>query len=202
MICAVAGTLSLSALPGAPASRQGPCACGVFLALCSLPLYLPSILPQTGIYKKLCIYSHMFKLQSPSKYSPFDAVHPWRHFTHCSEQFQNSLIWMPFSAFAIFCFTSSTSAKPFPLRTFFHPGKQKKSCLGWDRVNREGGAQGGNLFFSQKLLNTQRSVGRCTCKSPIMKCANMLRESSKKFHWSWTQLLTTTPAGALMQMGS
>ena len=26
------------------------------------------------IYKKLCIYSHMFKLQSPSKCSPFDAI--------------------------------------------------------------------------------------------------------------------------------
>ena len=27
------------------------------------------------IYKKLCIYSYMFKLQSPSKSSPFDAIH-------------------------------------------------------------------------------------------------------------------------------
>ena len=26
------------------------------------------------IYKKLCIYSYTFKLQSPSKYSPFDAI--------------------------------------------------------------------------------------------------------------------------------
>ena len=32
------------------------------------------------IYKKLCIYSYMFKLQSPSKYSPFDAIHLLRHF--------------------------------------------------------------------------------------------------------------------------
>ena len=26
------------------------------------------------IYKKVCIYSYMFKLQSPSKCSPFDAI--------------------------------------------------------------------------------------------------------------------------------
>ena len=32
------------------------------------------------IYKKLCIYSYMFKVQSPSKYSPFDAIHLSRLF--------------------------------------------------------------------------------------------------------------------------
>ena len=33
--------------------------------------------------------------------------------------------------------------------------------------------------MGQKLLNTQCSVGRCTRKSPIMKWANTLKESSK-----------------------
>ena len=32
------------------------------------------------IYKKLCIYSYMFKLQSPSKCSPLDAIHLSRLF--------------------------------------------------------------------------------------------------------------------------
>ena len=32
------------------------------------------------IYNKLCIYSYMFKLQSLSKYSPFDAIHLLRCF--------------------------------------------------------------------------------------------------------------------------
>ena len=32
------------------------------------------------IYKKLCIYSYMFKLQLPSEYSPFDAIYLLRHF--------------------------------------------------------------------------------------------------------------------------
>ena len=35
--------------------------------------------------------------------------------------------------------------------------------------------------FGEKLLNTQHGVGKCTCKSPIMKWANTLEESSKKF---------------------
>ena len=38
------------------------------------------------IYKKLCIYTYMFKLQLPSKYSPFDARHLSRCFFHCSKQ--------------------------------------------------------------------------------------------------------------------
>ena len=39
------------------------------------------------IYKKLCIYSYTFKLQSPSKYSSFDAIHLLRRFFHCSDSF-------------------------------------------------------------------------------------------------------------------
>ena len=80
------------------------------------------------IYKKLCIYSHVFKLQSPSKYSPFDATQLQKCFLHCSKQFLNWSILMPFSASAFcsfVCLTSSTWAKRFPLRTFFRLGKQK-----------------------------------------------------------------------------
>ena len=71
------------------------------------------------IYEKLCIYSYIFKLHSPSKYSPFDTLCLSRHFSHCSKYFLNSWILMPFSAPAVISFTSFTSAKCFPLRTFF-----------------------------------------------------------------------------------
>ena len=54
------------------------------------------------IYKNLCIYSYTFKLQSPAKCSPFDAMHLSRVFSHCSKQFLNSLIVMLFSASAAF----------------------------------------------------------------------------------------------------
>ena len=39
------------------------------------------------IYKKLCIYSNVLKLQSLPKYSPFDAVHLWRHFSTTQNRF-------------------------------------------------------------------------------------------------------------------
>ena len=89
---------------------------------------------------------------------------------------------MPISASVIFDFTSSTSAKHSPLKTFFIQGnKQKKSRLGRDQVNREGGAQG-HAIFGQKLLNTQLGVGRCTHKSPVVKWVNVLNESSEQIH--------------------
>ena len=133
------------------------------------------------IYEKLCIYSYIFKLHSPSKYSPFDTIHLSRCFFHYFKQFLNSSIVMPFSTSAIFCFTSSTLAKRFPLRTFsIQRNEQKKSCSGQDGVNGEGGARGSCRFWS-RLLNTQRGVSRCAQKSPIMKWANVLKESSKKF---------------------
>ena len=79
------------------------------------------------IYKKLCIYSYTFKLQSPSKYSPLNAIHLSRCFFHCSQQFLNVSILMPFSASAVFYFTSSTLTKHFPLRTFLIWRNKKKS---------------------------------------------------------------------------
>ena len=71
-------------------------------------------------------YSYVFKLQLPSKYSPFDAIHPSRHFFHHSKQFLNSLILIGKfkTAAAVFCFTSSTLAKGFPSRTFFIQGNK------------------------------------------------------------------------------
>ena len=65
----------------------------------------------------------------------------------------------PFSASAVSCFTSSTSAKRFPLRTFINQENKNQSCSRRDRMNREGGAQGSCCFWS-KLLNTQHGCGQ------------------------------------------
>ena len=127
----------------------------------------------------------MFKLQSPSKYSPLDAIHLIEIFFHCSQQFLNSSILMSFSASAIFCFTSSTSAKHFPLRTFFIPGNKQKNKvtrggIRWTLMPPEGGTQQSGHFLSK----TAEHSAWCAHKSPLMKWANALKESSIKFHWS------------------
>ena len=77
------------------------------------------------IYKNFCVYSHMFKLQSSPKYSPFDAIHVWDVFSHCSKQFLNSSILMSFSAFTVFFFLFHLFHidKTFLLEEFFHLGK-------------------------------------------------------------------------------
>ena len=141
----------------------------------------------------------MFKLLSPTKYSPSDAIHLLRCFFHHSEQFLNS-IFMFFSASVIFCFTSFILANHF-LGLFSSRETNKKKCSEQDQVIWEGGAQG-HAVFGQKLLNTQHGVGRCACKSPILKWANALKESSKKIHLSQMQPLTTMPAGTLIEMDS
>ena len=128
----------------------------------------------------------------------------WDIFSTAQNSFWTCWFWcllvlLPFCLFV--CFTSSKSAKHFPLMTFFHPGKQDNVIQGeirWIRRVRHGG----HAIYCQKLLSTQHSVGRWICKSPIMKWANMLKESSKKIHWSWTQPLSTMPAGTLKPMGS
>ena len=134
-------------------SHESPCQPGChhrphFLGLCFSALWGGPQNPEF-IYKKFCICSYMFKVQSPSKYSPFDAIHLSRYFCHCSKQFLNSSILMPFSASAFFYFTFSTLAKHFPLGTFFVKENKKKSCLGWDQVNRKGGAWESCRFWSQ-----------------------------------------------------
>ena len=83
----------------------------------------------------------------------------------------------------------------------FSSRETKKVTLGEIRWIGRVGHQG-HAIFGQKLLNTQCGVGRCARKSPIMKWVATLKESSKEIHWSWTQPLTTMPAGALIQVGS
>ena len=99
----------------------------------------------------------MFKLQSPSKYSPFDAIYLLRWFSHCSKQFLNLSTLMLFRASAVFCFSSFTLAKHSPLKIFSIQENLKKSRT-----------------FGQEPLKTQHNVGRCTCKLPIRKWANGL----------------------------
>ena len=60
---------------------------------------------------------------------------------------------------------------------------------------------GSHAVFGQTLLNVQIGLGKCTPKSPIVKWANALKESSKEIHLSQTQPLTTPPAGTLIHMG-
>ena len=130
--------------------------------------------------KNVWIYSHMFKLQSLSQYSPFDAIHLLRLFSTAQNRFWTHWFWCLLVFPLFFCFTSSILAKHFSLRIFFIWGNKKNvshSQIRW--IRRVG--HGSHAIFGPKLLNTQCSVGRCADKLPITKWANVLKESSKKF---------------------
>ena len=139
----------------------------------------------------------MCKLQSPSKYSPFDAVHLLRLFSHCSKQFLNSSILMPFGASAVFCFTSSTVAKHFPLRTLLMVrGELLRARLGgqrrwgtWVMLLMVKNCWALSAVWAGALINHPSVNGQTYWKS--------LQKNSLKC----TQPLTTTPAGTLIQMG-
>ena len=95
---------------------------------------------------------------------------------HCSKQFLNSLIWMPFSASAVFYFTSPTSC--LCLRNF---SSGDTEFVAWGEI-RWIGRMGhrGHTIFGQRLVNTQQGVGRCTHNSPIMKHQCVERVYKKK----------------------
>ena len=126
----------------------------------------PRHLPWLGI--KLAtlwfIGQHVIHWATGPKYSPFNAIHQSKQFFHCSTQFLNSSILV---LLLFFCFTSSTLAKHFPLRTFFHGGNKNvaQGKVRW--IGRVG--HGGHAVFAQKLLNTQLSVGRYTFESSPQK---------------------------------
>ena len=143
----------------------------------------------------------MFKLRSPSKYSPFDTIHLARYFSTSQNSFELVDFLMAFSASAVSCFTSSTSAKHFTWRTFSSSETKKKVALGEiRRIVRVGNR--GHAIFGQTLLNGQRGVGNCAGKAPVMKWTTGWKESSKKLHLNRMQPLTATAANTLIQMGS
>ena len=127
--------------------------------------------PRLFIYKKLCNYSCMFKLQSPSKSSPLDAKHLSRCFSTAPNSFWTCQFGCYLSASAVFCFTSFTLAED-----FFHPGKQTKKSF---RV-RSGEWEGWGLEDMLFLVKNCWTLSMVWApKSPTIKWENLLKESSK-----------------------
>ena len=88
------------------------------------------------IYKKLCIYSHMLKLQSPSKYSPFDTITYWDVFSTAQNSFWTHPFWCLLVLLPIL-FHLFHINKMFPFEEFFHLGIPKKVTwgeIGWSRA--------------------------------------------------------------------
>ena len=144
-----------------------------------------------SIYKKLCILTclNFNNLQSTLHLMQYTY---WGIFFTAPNSFWTCRFWcllvfLPF-------FVS-------PVRTFFHLGKQENSHLGWDRVNREGGAWGHAVFLVKNCWPLSVVWAGVLIKPPSEN-RQIYWRVFKKIHWSWMQSLTTPPTGTLMQMGS
>ena len=144
------------------------------------PPHNPEFIYKNCVFILTCLnFSHLQSTLHLMQYTYRDI------FFHSSEQFLNSSILMPFSASAIFCSASFTSAKCFPLRTFFIQGNKNKVTRGKIRWIGRVGHQESCHFRSKTAqhLNTQCLLvcAGALRNSPIMKWAKALKESSKKF---------------------
>ena len=154
------------------------------------------------IYKNLRTYFYMFKLQSPSKYSPFDATHLSRFFSTAQNRSWTYQFWCLLVLLLFFCFTSSTSAKHFPLRTFFIWGNKKITWpflgkIGWIK---KGGAQGSCSFWS-KTADHSVQCGQVCLK---ITCHEMGKHIQRVFKKKFTEAECSLSQGQLaqIQMGS
>ena len=148
--------------------------------------------PQNRIFLLKIVYSYMFKHQSPLL--SIGCNTPIEMFSHCSKSFLSHQFWCLLVFLDIFFASPLPHQQNVSLLGLFSSKETKESVLGQKQVNREGGAQG-SYHFRQKLVNTQRSVGRCRCahKSPIRKRANALRVIQKNptCATAWMELETT-----------
>ena len=98
----------------------------------------------------------MLQIESPSKYCPFDAMHRSRRVFPFSKQSRNSCKVTPFNAPVVFFFTSSTSAKRFPLRNFSFGGIKISG------TERDGvimaGREAGSCCFWLKIVLTLKAL--------------------------------------------
>ena len=138
---------------------------------------------KTGIYKKLCIYPYMFKLQSPSNYSPFDTIHLSRCFFHCSKPFLNSLILLPLSASAVFVSTLP-HRQNVSLWELISSSKTKKGHSEQDQVNREGGAWGSCCFLVKNCWTLSSVWAGVLVNHPSWNGKMRWNSLQKPIHWA------------------
>ena len=146
--------------------------------------------PKQDLFIKSCVFiltclkfSHLQSTVHLMQYTHQDIFSTAQNsFWTC--QFWCLLVLLLFFKLFIYFFAPYTSAM-FPSEDFFHQGNEKRVARGeMGRIQRV--RHGSQAILCQKPPNTQCSVSRWALKSPMVKWANALKESSKKFHWSWT----------------
>ena len=123
-----------------------------------------------NLFIETYIHSYMFNLQPPSKYSPFDAIHLSRHFSTVQNSFWTHQFWhlLVLQPFFVSHILHQQNISFWELFSSRETNKQTKKSL----RERSGEYRGWGMefmshaTFDQKLLNTQRGVGRCVVSHP------------------------------------
>ena len=156
-----------------------------------------------NLFLKKVVYSYTFKLQSPSKYSPIDAIHLSTFFFHCSNSFWTWRFWCLLVLLPVFIspLPRQQSISPWGV---FSSGKTKKNVAQGQKkwIGRVGNRA--LALFGQKLLNTQHGVGRCALNHPswnghtrwifkkkVTKTEHSLSQQRQPVHWN--RWVPTTP---------
>ena len=150
------------------------------------------------IYEKFCIFSYVFKFQSPLKYSPFDAMHLSRCYSTAQNSFWTRQFWCLLVLLA-FSVHFSHIGKTFPSEDFFFVRETKKESLGArSPVNREGGAWGSCHIWSETAKHwvrcgqvrssiTQQEMGKRVervFKKKFAEAECSLSQQRQLVHWS------------------
>ena len=105
----------------------------------------------------MCIYSYRFKPQSPSKYSPFDAIHLLRLFSTAQNSFWTRQFWC-LSVLPPFLISPLPHRQNVPFGDFFHLGKQTKKIVIWSKIGWIGRVGVGQCSFLVKNCWTLSTV--------------------------------------------
>ena len=136
----------------------------------------------------------MFKLQSPSKYSSCDAIPLSRRFCTAQNSFWTHRFWCLIVLLPFFVSPLPHQQNVSLWGLFSFTGKQKTVAgdeTGWVRkVGHEGHA-----IFYQKLLGTQCSMSRYTCKSPN----EMVKHHFYSFCWKNKKKFTEAKCSVLQR---
>ena len=142
----------------------------------------------------------MFKLQSPSKHSPLDAVHLLRLFSTAQNSSWNYRFWCSL-VFLPFFVSPHLYQQNISLWGRFSSQETKEVSLGEIRwIGRMG--KGGMLILVKNCWTLSATWAGALVNHPSRNGQMCWKSLKKKIHWSQIQPLTTPPAGALIQMGS
>ena len=151
--------------------------------------------------KKLYVYSYVFKLLSPSKYSLFDSIDLSRHFFTTQNSFWTRRCWCLLVLLSFFV-SHLPHWQSVSLWGLFSSRETKKHIV-QGKIGWKGGWDMGVMLFLVKNCWTLASVwAGALVNHPPWNGQMCWKSLPKKIPWSQTQPLAVTPEVTPIQMGS